>query len=138
MTLFIGWLAIGGNLPLATLPVLPFVLAALILLVTGICIVVSLIDVYSHDLRQVLGNLLTIWFFIVPIVYRPGMAPGGARFLRSVDPMNMIVGQMRDALYFGRLSRPWHLVLMLLVSAAVLALSIVVFRRFSTSLAKDV
>jgi lipopolysaccharide transport system permease protein len=138
VALFIGWLAIGGNLPLATLPMLPVVLAALILLVMGICVVVSLIDVYSHDLRQVLGNLLTVWFFIVPIVYRPRMAPGGTRFLRSVDPMNMIVGQMRDILYFGRLSRPGHLALMLLVSAAVLAASIAVFRRFSTNLAKDV
>jgi lipopolysaccharide transport system permease protein len=134
--LFIGWLAIGGNLPLATLPAVPLVLAALILLVMGICIVVALIDVYSHDLRQVLGNLLTVWFFIVPIVYRPRMAPGSTRFLRSLDPMN--VRQLRDILYFGRLSRPLHLVLMLLVSAAVLVLSITVFRRFSTNLAKDV
>jgi lipopolysaccharide transport system permease protein len=138
LAVFMGWLAVSGNLPLATLPALPLVVAALILLVMGICVVMSLIDVYSHDVRQVLGNLLTVWFFLVPIVYRPRMAPGGARFLRSVDPMNMIVGQMRDVLYFGRLSRPWHLVLMLLVSAAVLAVSITVFRRFSTNLAKDV
>lgn len=138
VALFAGWLAIGGNLPLVTLPLLPFVLAAVVLLVMAITTVISLIDVYSHDVRQVLGNLLTVWFFLVPIVYRPRMAPGGARFLRSVDPMNMVVGQMRDILYFGRLSRPGHLVLMLLVSAAVFVASIALFRRFSTNLAKDV
>lgn len=138
LVLFMGWLAVGGNLPLATLPALPIVLVALILLVMAICTVVALIDVYSHDIRQVLGNLLTVWFFLVPIVYRPRMAPTGIRFLRSVDPMNMIVGQMRDILYFGDLSRLGHLALMLLVTAALLAASIALFRRFSTNLAKDV
>ena len=135
---FLVWLAVNGNLPRATLPALPLVLLALTLLVMGISTLVALVDVYNRDLRQVMGNLLTVWFFLVPIVYQPRMAPRGVQFLRSVDPMNLIVGQMRDILYFGSLTRPGHLLLMLGSSALFFAAAVAVFRRFAADLAKDV
>jgi lipopolysaccharide transport system permease protein len=135
---FIVFLAVRGHLVYRVLPALILPVVALFLLVSSISMILALIDVYNRDLRQVLANLLTVWFFLVPIVYRPGMAPSPVRFLRSVDPMNMIVGQFRDILHFGQLSRPLHAGLMLVVCAALFFGCRRVFRSLGRELAKDI
>jgi ABC-type polysaccharide/polyol phosphate export permease len=135
---FVGCLAVAGDLEWRLLPVLALPTAALLLLVSALAMLIALVDVYNRDLRLVLNNLLTVWFFLVPIVYRQDMVPDPLRVLRSVDPMNMIVGQFRYVLYQGEVLRPAHVVLMLLVCAGVFLLSLAVFRRLSGDLAKDV
>jgi lipopolysaccharide transport system permease protein len=138
LAIFVVALGVRGELPFATLPVLVVPLVAVSLLAMALSMLVALVDVYSHDLRRVLGNALTVWFFLVPIVYRPHMAPSSISFLRSIDPMNLVVTQMRDVLYRGRLLHMVELGLMVALSAALFAGSLVVFRRLSTDLAKDV
>ena len=85
-----------------------------------------------------LPNLLTIWFFLVPIVYRRAMAPDSVQFLQSVDPMNLIVGQMRSVLYFGNVDEPVKMAVMVVLTAVLFAGSLAFFRRFSADLPKDV
>jgi ABC-type polysaccharide/polyol phosphate export permease len=125
---FVALLAVLGDLRWTVLPVLALPSFALLLLVSALAMLVALVDVYNRDLRLVLNNLLTVWFFLIPIVYRQDMVPGPLRFLRSVDPMNMIVGQFR----------PTHVVLMLAVCLVAFLTSIALFRRLSSNLAKDV
>jgi ABC-type polysaccharide/polyol phosphate export permease len=134
----IGYLAVVGELVYSVLPAVILPVVALFFLVSSIAMLLALVDVYNRDLRMVLGNILSVWFFLVPIVYRPGMAPPAVRFLRSVDPMNMIVGQFRDILHFGQLSRPLHAVLMLAVCTGLLLVSRALFRAFGRDLPKDI
>lgn len=135
---FVAWLAATGALRWALLPVLVLPVGALVLLTLSLAMVIALIDVYNRDLRQVLGNLLTVWFFLVPIVYRQEMAPSWLLWLRQADPMNLIVGQFRGVLVFGNIARPDHVVLMVAVCAALFAACLAVFRRFAPELPKDV
>lgn len=138
LTGFVAYLAVRGRLEWPVLPVVLLPTLALFLLVSSVSMWLSLIDVYNRDLRQILGNLLTIWFFLVPIVYRHEMVPARVRFLRSVDPMNMIVGQFRDVLYYGHISHAPHLVLMLVVCSVFFAVTVAGFRRLAADLPKDV
>ncbi len=135
---FIVYLGATGRLSQALLPVLVVPLSALVLFTAAVAIVLALVDVYNRDLREVLGNLLVIWFFLVPIVYRQDMVTGRLGVLRSVDPMNLIVGQFRDILYWGQVSRPGHLLLMLVLCAGSLVISLTVFRRFAPQIPKEV
>jgi len=57
----------------ALLPVLVVPVASTLLLVAGLALALALVDVFNRDLRYVLHNLLTVWFFLVPIVYHPEM-----------------------------------------------------------------
>lgn len=137
LALFVVYLAVTRQLSLAILPMLVLPLVALVLFVTGLALMMALIDVYNRDLRHLLGNLLTVWFFLVPIVYTHEMVTGWPRILRSVDPMNLIVGEFRDILYWHHLSRPVHMVVMLVLSACSMAVSLAVFGHFSARLPKE-
>ena len=135
---FITWKGVTGGLQVALLPLLALPLLSLVLLVSSGALLVSLVDVYNRDLRLVLNNILTVWFFLIPIVYRPTMVGPTLRSLRSVDPMNMIVGQMRDLLYYDHFSRPLNSALMLGVCAVIFAVCLGVFRRVAPLLPRDV
>ncbi|MFN2569325.1 MAG: ABC transporter permease [Candidatus Dormibacteria bacterium] len=132
------FLAVRGDLEYRILPMLLLPVGALLLFVTGIAMVLALIDVFNHDLRFLLGNLLTIWFFLVPIVYRPEMVGGALDILRYVDPANLIVAQFRDILFYHHLSSPSHVVLMVGICAGFFVACLAGFRRCSTQLAKDI
>jgi lipopolysaccharide transport system permease protein len=135
--IFVAALAIFGDLNYAVLPFIVVPVIAVTLLVMGLAILVGLTDVYNHDLRQVLNNLLTIWFFLVPIVYLPAMAPESVRTLQSVDPMGLVVAQFRAVLYEGSVDVT-QMAATLLLCTAIFLLSLAVFRRYSADLPKDV
>ena len=59
-------------------------------------------------------------------------------FLDSVDPMNMIVGQMRAVLYYQQIFRPLHIVWMVVACMLLFAACLTVFRRFSRTLPQDI
>jgi ABC-type polysaccharide/polyol phosphate export permease len=135
---FVIYLAVRGLLPWRLLPLLPVPVISLVLFVGGITMILSLIDVYTRDVRLIIGNIMTVWFFMVPIVYRPSMARGWLKALRSIDPMNMIIGQFRNILYDGHIYRPTHMVLMVVVCVAFFSASLAVFRHFAPNLPRDV
>ena len=40
-----------------------------LLLLLGLSLLVSALTVHFRDLKDILGNLLTLWFFATPIIY---------------------------------------------------------------------
>jgi ABC-type polysaccharide/polyol phosphate export permease len=132
---FVAWLGVTGQLDAALLPALVFPIGSLVLFVAGTAVALALLDVYNRDLRWVLGNLLTVWFFLVPVVYRPGMAHGWLRSLRSVDPMNMVIGEFREILYRGSIAYPSHVPVVAAVCAAWCGAALLTYRRFGRNLA---
>jgi lipopolysaccharide transport system permease protein len=134
---FVAWLALTGDLRAAAVPLLAVPVLAVVLLVAGLSTLLALVDVFNRDLRFVLHNLLTVWFFLVPIVYSPRMADGRLELLRSIDPMNLVVRDFRDLLYEGVI-RPGHLLTTLVVAVALFGLALGVFGRGAVDLAKDV
>jgi lipopolysaccharide transport system permease protein len=136
--IFVVYLGFASDLNLAVVPFLVFPLFAIIMLVAGLSMLFSLVDVYNHDLRWVLGNVLTMWFLLVPILYRPNMVPAAIETVQTYEPVGLVVGQFRAVLYRGEIDEPHLLVLMLLVCTAVFLIALGLFRRFSTQLPKDV
>jgi len=98
----------------------------------------ALIDVFSRDLRHLLNNLLTVWFFLVPIVYHRRMVSERVRWFTAADPMAWIVAQFRDVLYDGRIDRPAVHLLTLVGCSLLFLVGLAVFRRLARDLAKEV
>jgi ABC-type polysaccharide/polyol phosphate export permease len=135
---FVGWVAATDDLRPALLPLLPVAVVALVLLVATLAVLLALVDVFNRDLRQVLNNLLTVWFFLVPIVYSPRMAGDRLEVVRALDPVHRVVGLFRDVLYDGRVGDWWPWVLTPLGCALAFVAGLALFRRLAVDLAKEV
>lgn len=122
----------------STLPALVLPVASVILLVTAISMLLALLDVFNRDFRYVLNNLLTVWFFLVPIVYHREMVSSPIETVTTADPMRWIIQQFRDVLYAGRIDDWFAPLATLAACAALFVLALQLFRRLAVDLAKEV
>lgn len=137
---FVVYAATVGDRPFEPLlvPALVLPVLSLVLLGATLAMLLALIDVFSRDLRHLLNNLLTVWFFLVPIVYHRRMVSERVRWFTAADPMAWIVAQFRDVLYDGRIDRPAVHLLTLVGCSLLFLVGLAVFRRLARDLAKEV
>ncbi|MGB7762807.1 MAG: ABC transporter permease [Bryobacteraceae bacterium] len=91
VVLYCGFLlALRHSLP-TTVLWLPALLVPQILLTLGLSWLLAALGAFVRDLGQIIGFLLTIWFFITPICYPEGSLPKGAAALLTKNPLYVLV-----------------------------------------------
>ena len=60
---------------LAELPWFPIAILVQLLLTLGLALILSALTVHFRDLKDILGNVMTLWFFATPIIYYWKNAP---------------------------------------------------------------
>jgi len=70
---------------------LPTLLIPQLMFTAGLSWFLAALGVFVRDLGQVMGFLLTLWFFITPICYPEASLPHAASFLLSKNPMYVLV-----------------------------------------------
>jgi len=96
----IALLLIRGTIPLAVFW-LPVLLIPQLFFTLGICWFLAALGVFLRDLGQIMGFILTLWFFITPICYpESNLAnlPGPALAILWSNPMFVLVRGYRDIL----------------------------------------
>lgn len=94
--------AILGFTPGITAIAFPLVLAPLLLGILGITWAVSAAGVYFRDLGQVVGLLVTLLMFLIPIFYPASAVPETFRPIITLNPLAVLVEEARGILLWGR------------------------------------
>lgn len=84
--LFIFMWAAGMEFHL-TLLLLPLLFLLQFLFLHGLAVALSSLNVYFRDVQHILGNLLTLAFFLCPILYPPTSVPERFRFTLEYNPL---------------------------------------------------
>ena len=58
---------------------LPFVVLVQLIMTAGFALLLSALTVHFRDIKDILSNLLTVWFFATPIIYFYKQAPEGTQ-----------------------------------------------------------
>lgn len=74
---------------------LPVLLVPQLLFTLGLCWFLAGLGVFVRDLGQIIGFLLTLWFFITPICYPESSLPANAVALLRKNPMFVLVRAYR-------------------------------------------
>jgi lipopolysaccharide transport system permease protein len=86
-----------GGIP-ATALWIPVILVPQVLFTAGLCWLLSSTGVFLRDLGQVMGFLLTLWFFLTPICYPETALPPGAAAILTRNPIYILVRAYRSVL----------------------------------------
>ena len=107
----------------------------LFLLTLGLCWFLAATGVFFRDLGQIIGFVLTIWFFTTPICYPEESLPQSMRWLFQLNPMYVLVDGYRSV--FLEASPPAFRPLAILtgISAALFILGHAWFYRLKKSFA---
>ena len=112
----------------AVILLLPAYLLCLMLFTLGLAWLVSSLNVFIRDVSQILGVVLTFWFWFTPIFFTADRLPAKLRFLVRWNPLAHVVAGYRDCLLRRRLPDLQELALLALVSALVFAAGGIFFR----------
>jgi lipopolysaccharide transport system permease protein len=113
-------LAVRGGVP-PSVVWLPALLIPQVLFTAGVAWFLAALGVFVRDLGQVMGFVLTIWFFVTPICYPETSLPPAATVLLSKNPIYVLVRGYRAILLenrapaFGALWKLWLLSIIVFV-----------------------
>ena len=77
----------------------PVALIVQLLLTLGFALLLSALTVHFRDIRDLLGNLMTFWFFATPIIYHYGMLKAYKNLL-DLNPFTHLAISYQEVLFF--------------------------------------
>jgi ABC-type polysaccharide/polyol phosphate export permease len=117
----------------------PIVVAVQLLLTLGLALLLSALTVHFRDVRDLLSNLLTLWFFATPIIYPLSQVPPQVRRLLNVNPFTHLAVSYQEVLFKPGPFTEWQRLLAVGVGSGVVFLAgYFVFNRLRDTLAEEV
>jgi lipopolysaccharide transport system permease protein len=88
-----------------TMVLLPIPLLLWTVAVAGLAMAIAALSVHFRDIKDLLQNLLNLFFFMTPIIYLPRTVPEGLlRLVVLINPVTPLITVYRDMVLFGRIS----------------------------------
>lgn len=108
----------------------------------GLCFLVSALTVHFRDLRDILANLLTLWFFATPVIY-PFMSQQiqqhkAVVLALSLNPMTHIIEAYHYTFFFGSLPHWKKIPVTLLVGCLFFYLGYLIFDKLRDTFVEEV
>ena len=117
---------------------LPLVLIIEAVMIAGLAFALSALNVHFKDVRDLLGNVLVLLFFLAPIIYTLNDLPPQYARLVQLNPMTSFTVATQELLFFGRLPGLDLWLIMAVLAALSWAAGASVFSRLSGTLAEAV
>ena len=129
----------GIPLHLSELAWLPVVILVQLILTLGFALILSALTVHFRDLRDILQNLMTFWFFATPVIYRYTDMPANVMRWLNLNPFTRIAITYQEILYFPGPVGSWFWLLILgAISIAFFLFGYFVFDRLRDTFAEEV
>jgi ABC-type polysaccharide/polyol phosphate export permease len=117
----------------------PVIVLIQLVLTLGLALLLSALTVHFRDIRDLLTNLLTLWFFATPIIYPMSMVSESMQRYLNLNPFTPIVVSYQEVLFRQGTFTEWPRLLAVgAASLLVFVLGYFVFDRLRDTLAEEV
>jgi ABC-type polysaccharide/polyol phosphate export permease len=117
----------------------PLIVAIQLVLTAGLALLVSALTVHFRDVRDLLQNLLTLWFFATPIIYPYFAAPPDVQRLLDLNPFTHLAVAYQEVLFIpGPFTAAWRVGVAASIAVVTFAIGYFVFDRLRDTLAEEV
>ena len=122
-------------------PALMFWFIPLVLIQTiftsGFVFATSALTVHFKDIQHILLNILTLWFFMCPIIYPITQVPLKFRFTITCNPVGLLVMCYQDIFFFKKTPAINHLLALTAVSLIIFLLGYKIFDNYRYTFAEE-
>jgi len=117
----------------------PAVLIVQLVLTLGLALMLSALTVHFRDIRDILSNLLTVWFFVTPIIYPWQEAPDSVKRFLNLNPFMHLAVSYQEILFFdGPFGHLKWMLLLGAISILFFLLGYFIFDRLRDTFAEEV
>ncbi len=125
-----------------TLVFLPVAMVLAAMFALGLGFAAAIVNARYRDIQHLTAILLSVGFFMVPIVYTPDIVPDRAYGLPvarivELNPLNAIIAVARDAVYFLETPEVADLAIACAWAISVFAAGLAFFRRRSMAISEE-
>jgi len=135
LILFLLFNKISIGLPLL-LYLIPLLLLQLFFTL-GLVFIATSLNVFFRDVQHILANLLTLWFFLCPIIYPSTTIPAKYKILIYLNPMALFSLGYQDIFYFSRYPDLLSILALLIVSLVTFFIGSIIINRFKPVFAEE-
>jgi lipopolysaccharide transport system permease protein len=124
----------------------PLIIFIQLIITVGFSLWISSLSVHFRDLRDILANLMTLWFFSTPVIYPFHLAiehyesPISRLFQYVVflNPISYLMDSYHKAVFYGRMPELKYLMIVFAVSLIIFISGYFVFDRLRDTFAEEV
>ena len=124
-------------IPPITILLLPLVLALELLLVFGIALPLSVLNVKFKDTEFLWGVVVSAGFFLTPIFYQFDMLPEMIQNILQFSPMVQIVTMAHHVVLYGTLPSVTSILYAVGSISAITVIGYLIFRKYQARIAED-
>ena len=134
MPIIVGFSYYYGKGPgINWLLIIPILITIQFTVTIGICLMVSVINAYFGDMEYIIGAIITILFWVTPIVYPLDMVPEAYRIYLILNPLTYLITAWRD-IFMSNLINWANIMVSFGASLPFFLLGIFLFRRLGKNL----
>tara|TARA_B100000586_G_scaffold80182_1_gene56467 strand:- start:160 stop:555 length:396 start_codon:yes stop_codon:yes gene_type:complete len=123
--------------PPITILLLPLILALEFVLVLGIALPLSVLNVKYKDIEFIWGVVLSAGFFLTPIFYQFDMLPQALQNVLQFSPLVQLVTMAHHVTLYGMLPSINTVLYAIGSISAVTAVGYLIFRKYQANIAED-
>ena len=136
LPLLIGFGLICGVAPGASLIVLPLVVFLQLMFLLGLSYASASLNVEFRDVQHILGNFITLWFFLCPILYPVDVIPKKFMFTVLLNPVAIFTMMYQQMFIDGIIPSTSTLCGVGAVSMIVFSLGLCIYNRYRDEFAE--
>ena len=135
IVIFVLFSGIGLTINILWLPLIAIIQYFLCL---GFVFILSAIEVFVRDLEHIIGFVLSMAFYVTPILYKIEQVPENLRFILKFNPMTYIINSYRDIFYSGISPDFGGLMFVLIISIMLSIFGYCIFDKLQRGFAEEV
>ena len=116
---------------------LPLIIIIQYILLLSISFVLSSVNVYVRDVEYIVNFIVTMLFYMTPVLYPMSFIPDKLRFIFNLNPMAHIINAYRDVLYYKISPDLVSVGAIGIISIILLFIGYVIFRKLEKGFAEE-
>ena len=132
LPVLLGFAAVAGGRLGWTLLFLPVIMTVQFALVVGLGAILATAHVRVRDVQRIVEVILTLGFYVTPVLYQPRNLPERFQWLADVNPMAHLIAAYRLVIVDGVLPDLREFSIVALVCGSLAVLGYLVYGRFSS------
>lgn len=118
---------------------LPLIILTEFILLQGISLIVSAVNVYVRDFEYIINFILSMLFYATPVLYSSALFEGSIiRDLVRLNPMATIIDCYRDVLFYQSMPHIKSLIIVLICSIILTWIGLKIFKKLERGFAEEI
>ena len=138
MIILVMLMAYYGRLPEATIYWFPLLFGIHMVFTLGLTYPLAALNLYFHDVRFLVGVVLTLWFYLTPILYPIDFVPSKYNIIFDLNPNALFINAYRRVILYGEDPEPGRVLIGLVVAVAAFVIGYFLFKKMEKGFADSI